>query len=300
TLLFQSGRIAKDLIENELDEFFRLANSLSARLALKIPPAAIILGFIAIATWLLSFIANMLRYSGFVMKKDRNQLKIKMGAVTRRMYHIIPDKINYVDMRQSLIMKIFHTSSVNISCSGYGNQKNELPVLLPILTWQQANRALDLLDFKKYITKRKVKADKKAVMAYAGIPLTFIILIAAASFLTSRFLPSIYDIVLFVAIMAEIPFVWLLVVKIAALFTSGITIENDFCCIRYSRFYAFHTILADKEKLVKVQIIQNPVDKKLGRCRMDFYFNAETPKSNKIKGIRIQDAKKIIEKFEFS
>lgn len=120
TFLFQSGRIIKDLLETELVEFIKLANGVSAKLALKIPPAAIILGFLVIITWLFSFAANILRYAGFIMKKDKNILKIKMGTLTKRIYHIVPDKINYVDLRQSLIMKLFKTSTVNISCSGYG------------------------------------------------------------------------------------------------------------------------------------------------------------------------------------
>ena len=99
--------------------------------------------------------------------------------------------------------------------------------------------------------------------------------------------------------MAEIPFVWLFIIKIVALYTSGITIEDNFCCIRYSRFYAFHTILADKDKLIKIQIVQNPFDKKLGRCRLDFYFNTEVPRNNKVKGVRIQDAKRILENLNF-
>lgn len=298
--LFQSGRIMKELLETELVEFIKLANGVSAKLALKIPPAAIILGFLVIITWLFSFAANILRYAGFIMKKDKNILRIKMGILTKRIFHIVPNKINYVDLRQSLIMKLFITSTVNISCSGYGNQKNELPVLLPILTRQQANRALDLLDFKKYITGRKIKVSKLAFITYTGIPVVFILLIPVFAALLAWLFPTVYDIIIFISIMAEIPFVWLFIIKIIALYTSGITIEDDFCCIRYSRFYAFHTILADKDKLVKIQLIQNPFDKKLGRCRLDFYFNTEVPKNNKVKGIRIQDAKRILEKFEFS
>ena len=73
TFLFQSGRIIKDLLETELVEFIKLANGVSAKLALKIPPAAIILGFLVIITWLFSFAANILRYAGFIMKKDKEE-----------------------------------------------------------------------------------------------------------------------------------------------------------------------------------------------------------------------------------
>jgi len=47
-------------------------------------------------------------------------------------------------------------------------------------------------------------------------------------------------------------------------------------------------------KIVKIQIIQNPIQKKLGRCRLDFYFNSETAKKNKLHGLSVKDAEKLL------
>ncbi len=301
TFIFQAGRIVSDLMQMELSNMFKIANNVSenvsAKVAVEIPPVALILGFILIGTWLFSFISNIFRYSGFVMKKDVHILRIVSGAFTKRIYHIMHEKINYVDLRQSLLMKIFNISSVNISCSGYGRSRYELPVLLPILTKNQTNKALDLLDFNKYLTDRKVKPERLSLWSYISVPTFFASAIPIAAYVASRFIPGISHILFSITVLTEIPLIWLIVVKIAAHFTTGITVEDDFCCIRYSRFYAFHTILADKSKLVKIQIFQDVIDEKIGRCRMDFYFNSELTKVNKVKGIKIADAKKIIEKF---
>ncbi|MGN0622248.1 MAG: PH domain-containing protein [Porcipelethomonas sp.] len=298
--LFQSGRFARTLIEKEMGDVLKLANSVSAKLAMGIPPAAVLLGIIIIATWLFSFISNMFRYAGFSMKKDSNALRVKMGVGTKRQYHIILSKINHVDLRQNLIMKFFKTFSVNISCSGYGDEKNELPVLLPILNRRQANRALDLIGFRKYAVKRKIKVSRQAVVSYLGYPSLVIFLIPIVSDIIVHFFPSLDGFFFFVKIMGEIPVLWMFIVKTIALMSSGITIEDDFCCIRYSRFYAFHTILADRENLVKIQIIQDPIAKKIGRCRMDFYFSSESVRCNKLKGVKYSDAKKIMDHFGFS
>lgn len=189
-LFFQFGRISKDLLENELKNAFnQLTSEVSSKFALSIPPAAITLAIIIIITWLFSFISNILRYAGFVMKKNKRSLEIKMGTITRRSFHIVSDKINYIDMRQSMIMKIFRKTSLNISCSGYGNEKNELPVLLPILNRKQSNRALDILDFGKRIGKRTIASQRAAVITFAGIPLSLCLGIPVAakySFTISR------------------------------------------------------------------------------------------------------------------
>lgn len=294
-LFFQLGRISKDLLENELKEAFsQLTSEVSSKFALSIPPAAITLAFLIIVTWLFSFILNILRYAGFTMKKEKQSLEIKMGTITRRSFHIVTQKINYIDMRQSMLMKIFRKTSLNISCSGYGNEKNELPVLLPILNRRQSNRALDILDFGKRIGKRTISSQKAAVITFTGIPLYFCLGIPISAKIFIHFIPSIYQFVLFFAVMAEIPSIWMLIVKITALFSTGVSIEDNFISIRYSRFFAFHTVLADMSKIVKIQIIQNPIQKKLGRCRLDFYFNSEVAKKNKLHGISIKDAETLL------
>lgn len=307
--LFQTRQITMDLMQNELQNFIHLADSLTVHIALKIPSGALVIMIALAATWLLSFILNLLRYARFTMYDDPNSLKIQMGAITRRSYFINHHKINYIDIRQSLLMKIFRLSSIHISCSGYGNQKNELPVLFPILMPKQEENLLDLLKFKKYkkIKRKNHNPDeyykspnKKAFWTYCGIPSYFILGIAAASVIAWLLYPSFSDMILFVTIMLEIPFVWLVIVKITALFSSGVIIEDNFCYVKYSRFFAFHTILVEKDKLVKVQIVQDYFDKRFGRCRLDFYFSAENPKINKIKGMNIEDAKMIIEKFHIN
>lgn len=300
--IFQSGRIIRDIMEQELTDMYKIANEISenvsAKASMEIPPIALILGVIVVGTWIFSFISNIFRYSGFVMKKDTHILRVISGFITKRVYHIIPDKINYVDIRQSLLMKIFNISSVNISCSGYGRSKYELPVLLPILTKSQTNKALDLLGFEQYLTDIKTRPERLSLWSYISVPTFFVCTIPIAAYIISKNFSMISQIVLFIAIMAEIPFIWLIIVKIVAHFTTGITVKENFCCIRYSRFYAFHTILVDKSKLVKIQVFQDVIDEKIGRCRLDFYFNSEVKKVNKVKGLKLKDAKKIIEMFE--
>lgn len=303
TLIFQAGRIVKDVMEKGLPDVYEIANNVSAdvseRVPVDVPPLAIVLLFLLIGTWLLSFISNILRYTGFTMKKNKDMMRIVTGAVTKRVYHIDPKKINYVDIRQNFLMKIFRISSIHVNCSGYGRSKYELPVLLPILTREQTNRTLDILDFKKYVTDRKVKPEKLACWSYISIPTYIAAAIPLVAHIISKLFPQIQHILTTIVIMAEIPLLWLIIVKLVAFGTTGITMEDDFCCIRYSRFYAFHTILADKSKLVKIQIFQDVIDEKFGRCRLDFYFNSEVTKVNKVKGLNIKDAKRIIEKFNF-
>lgn len=298
TLIFSAGRIAVDLMREEIADVYKAANDVSQNVSdnipMEIPPIVIILIAIVLGTWLLSFFSNIFRYYDFVMKKDGHIMRIVSGAFTKRVFHIMPRKINYLDLRQSFITKSFNKSSLNINCSGYGKDKNELPVLLPILAKNEINEALEMLGFNKHMVKRAFKPQKRAFMTYIGVPLLIAGMILAAGLVTYRLLGQLRDIMPFITVFLEVPVCWLIIVKLRAFFTTGITIEDDFCCIKYSRFYAYHTILADTSKLVKVQVIQNFIDKRIGRCRMKFNFSSEKAKSHYIKGIGIKDALKII------
>ncbi|MCM1227103.1 MAG: PH domain-containing protein [Clostridium sp.] len=292
---FQIGRISEDFVEHEMiNALDQITNEVSKKFAHGISPAAIAIGILIIATWIFSFISNILRYAGFSMKKNNSSIKVRMGAVTKRSYHIVKDKINYVDMHQSMIMKIFKKVSLNISCSGYGGAKNELPVLFPILDRKQTNAALDILDFGKKIGRRSIKASRSAVMTFLGIPLLLCIGIPVAAKIFLIFYPLFSKFVLPIAVMAEIPSVWICIVRIASLLSTGISFNDDFICIIYSKMFSFHTVLVHQEKIIKVQIIQNPIQKKLNRCRLDFYFSSEIPKKNVLRGININDAKRVL------
>lgn len=298
-LIFNAGKIIYDLMGEELNEMYRIANHVSENMYLatrfEIPAEIIILISVVLGTWLLSFILNLLRYSKFSMKKYSHIIRVISGIFTKRIFYIVPEKINYLDLRQSFISKIFKVSSLNIICSGYG--KNRFPVLLPVLTKAQADKALEITGFNKYLVKRRFKPQKRAVMSYIGIPLGF----AAGIFILGRILmilfPQNSQIILYSMMTLEVPFVWLCLVKFYAFLTSGITVEKDFCCIRYSRFYGFHTILSDNCKLIRLQFSQSFFEKRKGRCRLEFYFYSESSKRHKIKGISTQDAQKIIEQF---
>ena len=298
-LIFNAGKIIYDLMGEELDQMLKIANDFSENMYLatrfEIPAEIIILISVVLGTWLLSFILNLLRYSRFSMKKYSHIIRVTSGIFTKRVFHIVPEKINYLDLRQSFISKLFKVSSLNISCSGYG--KNRIPVLLPVLTKTQADKALEITGFNKYLVKRRFKPQKRAVMSYLGIPLGFVAGIFILGRIAMILFPQISQIMLYSMITLEVPFVWLCLVKLYAFLTSGITVEKDFCCIRYSRFYEFHTILSDNRKLIRLQFSQSFFEKRAGRCRLEFYFYSESSRGHKIKGLSVEDAQKIMEQF---
>lgn len=89
------------------------------------------------------FFTNMLRYAGFELRRDKHIIEIESGSITPRKFRINLRKVNYIDLRQNLIMKLFRVMSVNIKCSGYGtNSRKNMPVLMPVQTKKQVESNL--------------------------------------------------------------------------------------------------------------------------------------------------------------
>ena len=99
--------------------------------------------------------------------------------------------------------------------------------------------------------------------------------------------------------MAEIPVIWLIIVRLTSLFTSGISIRDGKIAVKYSRGFAFHTVIAEQSRLVKISAIQTPFQRIFHKCNLGFYFNGEQSQRHYVRAIKITDAEKIAEKLNY-
>ena len=128
TLISQTGR----LLGQEAEE--RLITGLTRLmqvLAFGLPPLAAVLAMTLLGGWLLDFVKNLIRHLGFTATRDGERLQVRVGVLTVREYGLSVEKINYLQLRQSLLTRLLGYCSVMINCTGYGKEKNELAVLLP-------------------------------------------------------------------------------------------------------------------------------------------------------------------------
>lgn len=287
---FKGGDIAHDIVGFAMDRITMQAEQIYNKLLSGIPKAAAIVGIFFLAAWFFSFILNLLMYSFFRIKADMDCINVSFGLVKRRRHKIKTEHINFVDLRQNLIMKICGAVAVNISCAGYGYESH-LPVLLPI-SWER--------DFEsKYgLTKdeeMKYRPKYTAFISYAGMPLICIILTAVLHHFSDLLPAGLEDLFLFLAVMAYIPLTWLVMVKIVALFTSEIVVNNDNVILRCARGTQFHTVIAKRENVALVEIRQNILQKLFRKCNIVMWFNGESISRYMVRGIKISDAKRFLE-----
>ena len=295
---FKGGDIAHDIISMSLSTLTKETAKLTDKLLLKIPAMALVIGAFFIGSWFVSFVVNLLRYAGFRIETDNKVMKVSYGILNRVEYRIRLSHVNYTDLRQNLVMKLMGAVSLNVSCAGYGAVKNRLPVLMPVKKEKDIGRGLEAMGIVG-----GVQNTYKARIAGAGSYLLLPIIAAAAVHplynatrgLVVSFFPKLEELLHFAAVMAEIPLIWFIIVKAAALLTSGITFYDDSILIRCSKWNSFHTVVGDRKNVVKVEVEQNLLQRMSKRCAVSIWFGSEEYKRYKVKALSEADGLKIAE-----
>ena len=275
TLFFQGGKIVGNELERRFMDTF---GTYAKRITEKVPPAALAVALVIIGGWLLSFLINLLRHWNFSCEKKGGKIIVRNGYFTKRTHFLSNRKINFVDLRQSLLTVIFRISSVHVHCSGYGKAKNAIAVLVPITTKEQIFNTMHMLLPEFTFSKATVRPTRYQVRRFIFFPILFIMCVVLLALLMLNFFPSWDSMIYFVCAISLIPLVWLLIVKIVADFTTGIGYSSDCLVLKYCRHFEFHTVIVPVEKISMIQITQSIAQKATDNCTLKVYTNAERTK----------------------
>lgn len=286
----QGGQIAKDIFSASAAPIEHITEEAYKSLVVNIPYAAVLIALLIAVTWLLSFFTNMLRYAGFELRRDKHIIEIESGSITPIKFRINLRKVNYIDLRQNLIMKLFRVMSVNIKCSGYGtNSRKNMPVLMPVQTKKQVESNLGKVVKTDISFSEGFKPELKSFWQYIWLSVIISVGIVPITYILGEIFDKFRNLTLFVAIMAEIPSIWYVIINLAALTTSRIIIEDDNIQVKYAKGFVFHTVIGSREHFIKLGIHQTPFQKTSGICTVSFYFHGETTEVHSVKAIRTSD-----------
>lgn len=297
TLLIQSSKILGTSLENQ---FIVAVADATHKVAPMLPPIAAAISILLAAGWLFSFVSNLLRYLRFSITRRGQDIRLNYGFFSLRSYHIDARKINYADLSQNLLSKLFSVMSLRVSCSGYGKHKNETPVFLPITTKKQVYTSLKLLLPGLAPLKRQIRPNRKSFGRYVWLPFYASLIIPAAGILARWFFPQWESLILFLTVMVEIPFLWLLAVKTASFFSAGAAFDETQLCIAYSFGYQFHKVLIPRERICKATVTQSIFQRVTKACDLKIYATNEFTKCHRIIALPKKETEELLKKLGFS
>lgn len=261
-----------------------------------IPPFAALIAFIILGGWLVSFIRNLLRYLRFSAVQQGGVLKIQSGIFTRRVYGIAVRHINLIEMRQSLITKLLGLYSAFIHVNGYGKKKDELSVLMPSCRSAELTSCLSLLLLDFPVCAAAVRPKRRHLPRFLIPPLSWIAIVGVLWFGAWSLFPSVHGIILYLGIMAELPCIWFLFVKIASFSHTGVGIEHGTYTLRYSYGYRFKTVSVPEERVVRIDVRRNVWQIASGCCDLIFYTFSEGRKRHVVPNLPYKEAVRLVGK----
>lgn len=296
TFLIQGGRLVGEELETKFLGAVNNVTKVAEKVIYGITPVTVGIIIVIGAGWLYSFISNYLRHINFEIQRNGDVIKIRNGFFSRWQYFISTKKINYTDLRQNMMMKLFGVMSVNISCSGYGKQKNEIPVFVPVTG---KKNVADVM--RKFLPEFSAEEGERFgvrnmyIMKFLGPPtvLIFAIIIAFAGVVL--FLPEWYSVALFAAGMGELVALHLLIVNLAAFLSNSVEVCDGNIVVRYCKAFGFHIVSAPIEKISEICIRQNFLQKFNGSCNFILYTRGERAVKHFIRGMQLCDAEKAAE-----
>lgn len=286
-LISQSGNLLGQEFE---DLVFESLTNIASTLAFGIPPTAAILAYILLGGWLISFLMNLIRNKDFEVIRQGGNLEVSAGIITPRYYSITIKRVNLVEVHQSLLTKLFGFYSVYIQSSGYGKFKNAISVLIPAADEFEAKRNLGVLLPEIPIGKKQIKPSIKTLTRFLIPPLSFMLGFFIAFGLAWWLFPSFDEIILFVGIMAELPAIWWLFVKIVSFMHTGIGLQNGVYTFSCTYAYGFFITAIPKRRISQIIIRQSLFQKMSSCCDVIVFAYAEGRKRRVVSNVPIIEA----------
>lgn len=291
TLISQSGKLLGESFSRRLVGTFEQA---TRHLAFGIiPPAAAAIGYILLAGWFIGFLLLFVRYKDFSLTKTDNTLGINVGIFTKRKYYVRYSDVNFIDIRQSMVTKLLGLSSLYISAVGYGKHKDDISCIIPTEGKDKFELSLEKLFPAMLPVSRKYTPSSKGFMRFLSAPASALIGISLGIFVLLRMFPDWSGFIRFAGLMAYVPAVFFLLIRIFDFKTCGIGVSENSYTIRYSTGLSLHTVVIPKDKVVRVELHQGFFQKSGSCCDLIISAKAEHKSLHRCRNLIYSDVVKL-------
>jgi putative membrane protein len=104
---------------------------------------ALVVAALAGAAFLLSFLGAIVAFSGFVLVRDGDRLRIRRGLLQRRAASIPLARVHAIDVVESLLRRPFGLATLRVETAGYRSEPAAAQTLVPLLRVASARTLLE-------------------------------------------------------------------------------------------------------------------------------------------------------------
>lgn len=284
----------EDLINVALsDALIKQLNNLTRNYDGYIPPIVNTITLIFIFAYVISFFVSFFEKIKFTLVLGKKCVNISSGLIIRRKIYFNKENINNICFEQKFFMRCLKKYSMQASIGGYGDNKGEKAILIPIARREVLEEYLikqfNVLNYNK--NKTSPIKSKTNLKRFLFIPtIIFIIVVAIYITITVLFHHFSHFALFFSVIMACVD-----------VYYASICYHNfkysEFCfedaiMLSGSKKFTIREMYCHKNKVGVIKIYQNPADRRYNTCKLKVTIRSESADSIKIKFI---DLNKVIE-----
>ena len=253
-----------------------------------IPKTAALIALALAAAWLAGTARLLLRHLPFRACRAEDTLTIHTGFFTRRIHCCALGAINYLDRQQTLTAHWLGLHTGYISCTGYGKDRNTQAVLVPPCRRTQA--AIEETLFLPTMAHHALSLHpgKGALWRYGRLPLCLLAALPLVGWRIALRFPLWQTLVLYLTLMAALPCLWLLWVRLADWRTAGLGYAEGCFCLSYSRYLTLHRVTIPRDKVSLVLIRQSLWQKRTGTCTIKIYSHHEFRRPHPVRHLPLE------------
>ena len=266
-LLSDTARFAG---EATADGFLHSAAAFVRRYSFGLPTVIVIPAAVLAASWLLAFVRNLARYSGFSVLRSRQSLTVRGGLLNRYRLCLRVSAVEWTELRFRMFTSRMGVVNVAVHAAGF-NSRKFLPAVIPGSRLPTAVRQYKRLLPEMGSLRCAVKARPRDGLGRAlTMPATVAACLILASVICGWQFQTMRRLITFWCAMACLVIVWIGMRRVTALFHTGFGVYTDHVCAKYLRGHFFRRVSIPADKLLSVTMSQTVFQRRTGVCDVVF------------------------------
>lgn len=293
-LLYRTSSAIGEIFRDYFMEKFDIASYI---VKIGVPPALSGLATILVISWGIAYLTQLMRYSFFTAKIGNNIIHIARGFINRADFYTTKDKLNAIQIKQSVLMLVLNLKSAYISVIGSGVQKGDRSLLIPADREENINKVLSHITTLPREENYKVKARKTEFMSYLWFPF-YSILGTIAGIVILNYFGFFGEIVRMPVFTLLGIFVYWLFFRMYAFTKSSITACNEAVMIDYFKKLNITRTYIPYNKIQYIKVYQSPWQRLSKTANLRIYVYSNKEKYYKIKYLKYKTVMEIVDIIE--
>ncbi len=282
------GVAISDMLLNEI-------NRVSSRFDSVFPPIVNTATLILLFAYIVSFVVSFLKNVNFKLKSGKNSVEVQAGVLVRKRIMFKKSKVNNICFEQTPLMRMIKKHSMRASIGGYGDEKGEKAVVVPVAKHSELEQQLNK-HFPYLEPDGDTLAPQRTILnlnRFLYIPAIFALLIMAAGAALALIFPYFDRFVLFLTLIA---------LGIDLYYTSicyhnykyGKLCMGQHLLASGSVGFTIRELYCNKNKIGVIKITQTPADRRFKTCKVRLTVRSENADSVRVKNINIKSTKTLL------